>query len=81
MCLSQLDSDQPMSILSKRFETFEDIRVKRASVMQIFSNAGQDEPERVRRDASIYIPENEIPRMIFHSLIVKRYFYRKLTSQ
>ncbi len=40
---------------------FEKIRMKRASVMQIFSNAGQDEPEKIRKDAAKYIPADTVP--------------------
>ncbi|KAG8527846.1 uncharacterized protein KY384_006762 [Bacidia gigantensis] len=37
--------------LEQRLQAFEAVRRKRASVMQIFSNAGQDEAEKIREEA------------------------------
>ncbi|RFU31564.1 hypothetical protein B7463_g4788, partial [Scytalidium lignicola] len=48
--------------LEHRLQVFERIRTKRASLMQIFSNAGQDQMEKMGEDAEIYIPRNEIPK-------------------
>ena len=43
--------------IEKRLEAFVVVRLKRASVMQIFSNAGQDEAEKIREDASRLLGE------------------------
>lgn len=48
-------------VIEERLKLFEDIRVKRGSVMQIFSNAGQDEPEKIRKDAAKFISAEEVP--------------------
>ncbi|KAE8376614.1 hypothetical protein BDV26DRAFT_293950 [Aspergillus bertholletiae] len=40
-----------------RLAVFERVRIKRASVMQIFSNAGQDQAWKIREDAQQYMPE------------------------
>ncbi|KAF6819226.1 salicylate hydroxylase [Colletotrichum musicola] len=45
-----------------RLRVYEDIRRNRASVMQIFSNAGQEEPELIREEASKYIPVDKVPK-------------------
>lgn len=47
--------------LEKRLQIFEEVRMKRASVMQIFSNAGQDEPEKIHVEASKFIPADTVP--------------------
>jgi salicylate hydroxylase len=47
--------------LEKRLQLFEEIRMKRASVMQVFSNAGQDEPEKIHAEASKFIPAETVP--------------------
>ena len=39
--------------------------------MQIFSNAGQDEPEKIQKDAAEFIPENEVPRMSLPNSVCK----------
>ncbi|KUJ19579.1 salicylate hydroxylase [Mollisia scopiformis] len=51
-----------LDTLGERIGIFEDIRIKRASVIQIFSNAGQDEPEKIRRDAAKFIPADTVPK-------------------
>jgi salicylate hydroxylase len=48
-------------ILEKRLKIFEQVRMKRASVMQVFSNAGQDEPEKIHAEASRFIPAETVP--------------------
>ncbi|CAL3964868.1 hypothetical protein PZA11_002229 [Diplocarpon coronariae] len=48
--------------LEDRLKVFEGLRMKRASVMQIFSNAGQDEPEKIRIDAAKFIPAALVPK-------------------
>ena len=45
----------------ERLRVFEALRRRRCSAMQIFSNAGQDEVERVRAEASEFMPAHEIP--------------------
>jgi salicylate hydroxylase len=37
------------------------VRKNRASVMQIFSNAGQDEAEKIHKDAAKFIPAETVP--------------------
>ncbi|KAH7360729.1 salicylate hydroxylase [Rhexocercosporidium sp. MPI-PUGE-AT-0058] len=48
--------------LESRLKVFESIRMNRASVMQIFSNAGQDEPDRIRNEAAKFIPADMVPK-------------------
>lgn len=48
--------------LPKRLEIYEKIRRTRASVMQQFSNAGQDEPDKIRSEAAKFIPIEEVPK-------------------
>ncbi|KAK2630263.1 hypothetical protein QTJ16_001083 [Diplocarpon rosae] len=50
------------SNLEKRLRVFEGLRMQRASVMQIFSNAGQDEPEKIRLEAARFIPTASVPK-------------------
>ncbi|KAI0153906.1 salicylate hydroxylase [Pestalotiopsis sp. NC0098] len=45
-----------------RLALYEKIRRNRASLIQIFSNAGQDEAELIRQEASKYMPPEEIPK-------------------
>jgi salicylate hydroxylase len=40
-----------------RLAIFEKIRLNRASAMQVFSNAGQDESWKIRERAKEYMPE------------------------
>lgn len=47
--------------VEERIQIFQDIRIKRASVMQIMSNAGQDEAEKIQKDAAKFIPADEVP--------------------
>ncbi|ORY71376.1 salicylate hydroxylase [Pseudomassariella vexata] len=48
----------------QRLELFEKLRHGRCSAIQIFSNAGQDEPERIAAEASKFIPVDSIPRNV-----------------
>ncbi|PBP22729.1 salicylate hydroxylase [Diplocarpon rosae] len=48
--------------LENRLRVFEGLRVQRASVMQIFSNAGQDEPEKIHLEAARFIPAASVPK-------------------
>ena len=48
-------------LLEKRLEIFEGIRRNRASVIQEFSNAGQDEPEKIHLAAAKFIPAEDVP--------------------
>ena len=43
--------------IEKRLEAFEIVRRKRASLMQIFSNAGPDEAEKIRDEAARLLGE------------------------
>ncbi|RDW82364.1 hypothetical protein BP6252_03476 [Coleophoma cylindrospora] len=45
--------------IAARLESFENVRRNRASAMQIFSNASQDEAERVREAARQYVPAGD----------------------
>lgn len=47
--------------VAERLKLYEKIRKNRASLMQIFSNAGQDEPELIRKDASRFMPIEKVP--------------------
>ena len=48
--------------ISKRLSAFEDVRKVRASVMQIFSSAGQDEAEKMRDEAMRFLgPGVKVP--------------------
>jgi salicylate hydroxylase len=49
------------ALLEKRLQLYEEIRIKRASVITIFSNAGQDEPEKMHAEAAKFIPAEKIP--------------------
>ncbi|KUL86331.1 hypothetical protein ZTR_08623 [Talaromyces verruculosus] len=58
------DSSSQFTIddIQKRLVLFENIRYNRASAMQIFSNAGQDEPWKIRERAQQYMPAGvEVP--------------------
>jgi salicylate hydroxylase len=48
----------------ERLELYEKIRRNRASLIQVFSNAGQDEPELIQKEASKYIPLEQVPSML-----------------
>jgi salicylate hydroxylase len=41
--------------LPKRLQMFQDVRRSRASAIQIFSNAGQDEAAKIIKDAQPYV--------------------------
>jgi salicylate hydroxylase len=49
--------------VNTRLRLYEKIRRNRASLMQVFSNAGQDEPELFHKEASKYTPLEKIPSM------------------
>jgi salicylate hydroxylase len=55
-----LSNCSPESI-PKRIEAWENLRIKRASAIQILSNAGQDEPERIQEEAAQFIPAESVP--------------------
>ncbi|RPB23406.1 FAD/NAD(P)-binding domain-containing protein [Terfezia boudieri ATCC MYA-4762] len=50
--LSQLHSSDE---IPRRLELFEKVRINRASALQIFSNVGQDQGERMQKDAQPYV--------------------------
>ncbi|KAI3553089.1 FAD dependent oxidoreductase [Colletotrichum abscissum] len=58
VCLSNSTSKDDVI---KRLEVFERIRRNRASVVTIFSNAGQEEAEKIKEAASEFIPVERIP--------------------
>ena len=41
--------------ISERVQLFEDVRKNRASAMQMFSNVGQDEAEKMEKDAQPFV--------------------------
>jgi salicylate hydroxylase len=47
--------------ISERLVQFENIRRNRASVMQLLSNAGQDEAAKVRESVLPYMPDGNVP--------------------
>ncbi|KAH8894654.1 salicylate hydroxylase [Thozetella sp. PMI_491] len=47
---------------AERLKLYEKIRRNRASLIQIFSNAGQDEPELIQKDASRFMPIEKVPK-------------------
>ncbi|KAL2811461.1 putative salicylate hydroxylase [Aspergillus granulosus] len=48
--------------IESRLALFEQVRLNRASAMQVFSNAGQDESWKIREQAKKYLPEGvEVP--------------------
>ncbi|KAL8790011.1 MAG: hypothetical protein Q9195_006560 [Heterodermia aff. obscurata] len=53
------ESQQLDQIIEQRLEAFEAVRRQRASLMQIFSNAGQDEAEKVRDEAARLLGSKE----------------------
>ncbi len=56
-------------VISQRLALFERVRINRASVMQIFSNAGQDSPERIKDAAAKFIPAETVPSTYSHRLL------------
>lgn len=61
VALGILLTDVNSGTLEKRLQQFEKIRRNRASVMQIFSNAAADEPEKIRQEAAKFIPADSVP--------------------
>lgn len=56
-CQDDLDAK-----IARRLSAFEDVRKARASVMQIYSNAGQDEAEKIRDEAVRFLgPGVKVP--------------------
>lgn len=45
----------------ERLQIYEQLRMSRASVIQILSNVGMDQLELVRDEAAKYLPEDAIP--------------------
>lgn len=64
VCLGILLSDDPKDpgIIMSRLELYDRIRRPRASVVTIFSNAGQDEAHKVREEVYKYLGDEAIPR-------------------
>ena len=56
---ADLDLDKD---IERRLEVFETVRRQRASLMQMFSNAGQEESEKVRDEAvKLFGPATKVP--------------------
>lgn len=45
--------------LSSKLRVYEQVRIKRASVIQILSKAGQDEPHKIYAEASKFMPARQ----------------------
>jgi salicylate hydroxylase len=61
---SNLPSSHTKDEISSRLVLFENVRMNRASAIQIFSNAGQDEPWKIRERARKYLPDSvEVPSL------------------
>ncbi|OLN94136.1 3-hydroxybenzoate 6-hydroxylase 4, partial [Colletotrichum chlorophyti] len=58
VCLSNIASADEVP---ERLQVFEQIRRNRASAVTIFSNAAQDEAEKIREAASEFVPLDRIP--------------------
>jgi salicylate hydroxylase len=58
--ITKLDLEQNPEMLNKRLKMFEKVRSKRAAAIQIFSNAGQDQAEKVKDQVKQYV-EGHIP--------------------
>ena len=60
--ISKDDSTTLEAEIARRLSGFENVRKSRASVMQIFSNAGQDEAEKIRGEAERFLgPDAKVP--------------------
>lgn len=56
-CQADLDAE-----IARRLSAFEHVRKARASIMQIYSNAGQDEAEKIRDEAVRFLgPGVKVP--------------------
>lgn len=53
-----------------RLAAYEAVRRTRASVLQVLSNAGQDEPAVTRREAARFMPLEDLPRTCFSSFLL-----------
>ena len=49
------EGDNIDAVISERLHLFQEIRKDRAAAIQIFSNAGQDEAKKIKRDAKPYV--------------------------
>src|ERR1700712_4005584 len=63
--------------IPERLKLYENIRRNRASLMQVFSNAGQDEAESMHEKASKYMPIERVPSMS-PSVLVPCYLLQSL---
>lgn len=54
---AQLPANPELGEIHRRLRVFETVRVKRASALQILSNAGMDEAWKIRERAQQYMPE------------------------
>jgi len=52
---------QSLDDVPKRLQLFEQVRKKRGSAMQMFSNAGQEEAEKIEKDAQPFV-DGAVPR-------------------
>ena len=62
VCFSNLSTFNA-EVLEQRLQIYEKIRINRASVMQVFSNAGQDQAEIIREAASKFMDAEKVPSM------------------
>ena len=57
-----------MDELPTRLRLFQEVRKDRAAAIQVFSNAGQDKPEKMEAEAKQYI-KGPIPSEFFRVLL------------
>jgi hypothetical protein len=61
-------SGSTSDVIEKRLRIFENIRENRGSVLAVFSNVGQDEPEKIHAVAPKFIPAAYVTSMFFPSI-------------
>lgn len=50
-----------MDAIAQALTLFETVRKRRASITQIYSDTGGDEPEKIREKAKLYVESQKIP--------------------
>lgn len=66
--LQDLPASTSQTQLTERLQLYQDVRIQRASAMQLLSNAGQEQAERIQREAQAYI-DGPVPSMTYPSPI------------
>ncbi|RDW82771.1 salicylate hydroxylase-3 [Coleophoma cylindrospora] len=62
VALGMVLSNCPVESIPARIKIWEELRIKRASVLQVFSNAGQDEPQKIHVEAAKLIGDENVPK-------------------